>query len=104
MDGRVNGESYIDLYLRNVLSVEMLLKRERDRQEIKIKDLLSRMGKPLRKTASVPTSIGHVSSSVISSQVLFSSSPNLTSFRHNSKLQVIFIIVFFVINVPYLPK
>lgn len=60
VDGNINGESYIDLYLRNVLSVEMLLKRERDRQELKIKELLSRLGKPLRKTASVPTSIGHV--------------------------------------------
>ncbi|XP_055327484.1 kinesin-like protein KIF13A isoform X1 [Paramacrobiotus metropolitanus] len=56
--GTIEGESYIDLYLRNVLSVEMLLKRERDRQELKIKELLQRMGKPLRKTASVPTSIG----------------------------------------------
>ena len=59
-DERIYGESYIDLFIRNVLSVEMLLKRERDRREIEIKDLLPRLGKPLRKTTSVFVSIGHV--------------------------------------------
>ncbi|GAV04235.1 hypothetical protein RvY_14545-2 [Ramazzottius varieornatus] len=54
----LNGESYIDLYLRNVLSVEILLKHERDRQALKIKELEVQAGKRLRKTTSVPMGIG----------------------------------------------
>lgn len=56
----LDGETYIEKYIKGVSAVESILTLDKLRQEVAVKELLAAQGRPLRKTASVPNIHGMI--------------------------------------------